>query len=136
MSLDFEVNSDAPITSEDFLKDKADEKRRRKEERRRRKQYKFSDKKHSRPGIAATVLAVLAISSFVIAVILATKAAGEGGREVGILGAVGFVLSLAGILCGLLAFRQTDVYYRFAWIGLIASGIIWLILAVMIVAGL
>jgi len=33
MSLDFEFERDAPVTSEDFLKDKADEKRRRREEK-------------------------------------------------------------------------------------------------------
>lgn len=136
MSLDFEVGQENPITSEDFLVDKADEKKRRKEERRRRKQYKFSDKKHSRLGIASSILALLAIAALVIAIVLATKAAGEGGRIVGILGAAGFVLSLAGVVCGLVAFRQTDVYYRFAWMGLIASGIIWLIMAILMVAGL
>ena len=132
MPVEVEIN-DEPITAEDFLRDKKDEKKRRREEKRRRKHYKFSDKKHPALGIASSILALCAITAVIVAVVIATRAAGEGGQIVGILGAAAFVLSLAGVVCGLLTFRKTDVYYRFAWIGLIASGIIWLMMAIILV---
>ena len=136
MSFDVEVRNDEPITAEDFLIDKKDEKKRRREEKRRRKQYKFSDKKHSVLGVISSLLAIYALAAIVVAIVLATEAAGDGGLIVGILGALAFVLSLAGIICGLLAFRKTDVYYQFAWAGLIANGIIWLLMAILIVMAL
>ena len=67
---------------------------------------------------------------------LSVQADGNGGEIVGQLCGMSFAVSLAGIILGLLSFRQTDVFYRFAWIGIIANGIIWLFDAMMIVMGL
>lgn len=124
------------ILAEDFQNAAADERKRLREEKRRRRKYKFSDKKHSVTGIISSCLALAAIICMAAAIVVSAKAHGSGGTLTARLGAVSFIFSIAGIILGLVSFRKTDVYYTFAWTGLIASGIIWLLCANLIVIGL
>ena len=119
------------ISAADFLTSDADKKKERKKSH--AKQYKFSDKKNSRGGIASSIMALLSLAGIIAAVVIATVANGSGGSIVGYLGGVAFVLSFAGIVTGLLSFRRTDVFYKFAWIGLIANVLIWLFITCIIV---
>ncbi len=130
------MNKEEHISSEDFLRDEKESKKREQEEKRIRKKYKFSDKEHSRWGIASSIIAVFAFAFIVAAIVISTNAGGQGGTLVGVLGAASFISALAGIVIGLLAFRQLDVFYRFAWVGIFANGIIWLIVSALIVLGL
>lgn len=137
MALEFEYgdNSEEHISTEDFLKNERDAEKRAQREKRLRKKYKFSDKKHSLTGILSSIAALLALGFIAAAVIYSTIHKGQGGLEVGILGAVSFVLAVFGMILGLISFRKTDVLLNFAWIGMISSIIIWLIDAVFIVMG-
>ena len=54
------VDEEVHITGEDFVQDAKEEKKRRRAEKKRRKHYKFSDKKHSKWGIASSIFAIFA----------------------------------------------------------------------------
>ncbi len=124
------------ITYEDFIRNDKDEKKRKRAEKKRRRHYKFSDRKQSKRGIASTVLAAVALAFIIAAVVISARAGGEGGEMVGELGFLSLLVSLAAVATGLLAFRQTDVFYRFAWTGIITGGIVWIFDAVVIVIGM
>ena len=138
MALDFEYggNTQQNISSEDFLTNEREARRQARIEKNRRKHYKFTDKEHSRTGIASSVLALNALIFIIAAVVLSTIYHGAGNILVGVLGAISFLSSSAGVVCGLVSFRNTDVLLKFAWMGLIASGILWLIMGVLIVFGI
>ena len=136
MALDFDYKDEEHISSEDFLHDAKEAKKRAKEEKKRRKKTKFSDKSHSVPGIVSSCLALAALGFIIAAIVVSTKARGEGGLSVGVLGGLSFAASLIGAICGLAAFHRTDVILRFAWIGVAANGIIWLAVTIMIAFGM
>jgi len=137
LALDYDYdNNEEHLTSEDFLQNERDAKKKAREAKKLRKKYKFSDKKHSALGIISSVFALIALGLIIAAVLLSAKAHGQGGTAVGVTGAASFVSAVCGIICGLIAFRQTDVILRFAWIGLISSIIIWIIDAMLIVLGI
>ena len=110
--------------------------KRAREDKRRRRKYKFSDKKHSRGGIIATILVIPEIALIVYAVYLATVQKGQGTEIVGWLPFTSLILATIGIILSALGLRKDDTIYTFAWIGLIASIIIWLFIAVLMVSGL
>ena len=131
--MDIISNSENSFTTEDFLI--SDSEKDKKKQRRKNlvRQYKFSDKKHSRSGIISSLLAAASLAAFIIALVLATKAAGEAGSVVGLLGGGAFAASFIGIIIGLFSFRRTDVFYRYAWIGLISNAVIWLFITCIVV---
>ena len=71
-----------------------------------------------------------------MSVILSVHEGGNGGLPVGIFGALSFVTAIAGIITGLISFRNPDVIYKYAWIGLIANGVIWILVAILMVMGM
>lgn len=132
----FNIKTEEHLTTEDFRRDEKEAKERAREEKRFRKNYKFTDKDPSIPGIVSSFLALIALILVVAAIIISTQAAGNGGLSVGIFGAAGFAVSMVGIVFGLAAFRQVDVYLGTAWTGVIANGFIWLFVSTLIVIGL
>ena len=105
-------------------------------DKRRRRKYKFTDKKHSRSGIIATILVLPEIALIIYAICTAVSQKGQGGELVGWLPFASLLLATAGIIMTGLSFRKTDTIYTFSWIGLIASIAVWLFVAVIMVIGL
>lgn len=136
LEYEYEDNIEQHINSEEFLTNEREAARKARQEKRLRKRYKFSDKEHSRLGIASSILAINAIVFLIAAVVISTIYRGQGSWFVGALGVVSFLSSIAGIVCGLVAFRNTDVMLKYAWIGLIANVILWLLMGLLIVMGL
>lgn len=119
-----------------LLNDPGSAKKKARADKRRRRKYKFTDKKHSRSGIAATVMIVPEIALIAYAVVLAVRQKGLGGELVGWLPFIALVMATVGIVLSGIGFRKTDAIYTFSWIGLIASIVVWLFVAVMMVIGL
>ena len=138
MALDYEYGTDAEehISSEDFLTNERDARRRARAAKAARKRYKFSDKEHSVTGIISSLLALTSLIFLIGAIVVSAIFHGAGGSMVGWFGAVSFVLSFAGIICGLVSFHNTDALMKYAWLGLISSGILWLVMGLLIVFGL
>lgn len=131
--MDIITNGENTFTTEDFLISDSEKDKKKQRKRNLVRQYKFSDKKHSRGGIVSSLFALASLAALVVAVVFATNAAGEAGTIVGMLGAGAFVFSFIGIIIGLLSFRRTDVFYRYAWIGLISNAVIWLFITCIVV---
>ena len=136
LEYDYEDNTQQHISSEEFLTNEREAARKARQEKRLRKRYKFSDKEHSKLGIVSSILALNAILFLIAAVVISTIYRGNGSWLVGLLGVIAFISSIVGIVCGLVAFRNTDVLLKYAWIGLIANAILWLLMGLLIVMGL
>ena len=136
MDINLGYDPNEEISTEDFLKDEREAARKARAEKKRRKHYKFSDKEVSKMGLISCGIALLALVLIILSLVVSTKARGNGGESVGYLGGASFVVSLIGIIVGLLSFRQTDVFLASAWVGVIANGMIWLFNGLMIIIGL
>lgn len=136
LKYEYEDNNEIHIKSEDFLVNEKELRRRARADKKLKRRYKFTDKDHSRPGIVSSILALAALIILIAAIVLSTLAHGNGNWLVGLLGALSFVYSFAGAICGIVAFRNTDVLLKYAWLGMISNTIIWLITGTLIVLGL
>ena len=126
----------AKTEHEILLEDPKNARKRRRADKRRRRKYKFSNKHHSKAGIVACALALPAIALFVLALIMATNAKGQGSAYVGWMPFFSMILATTGIVISALTFRKPDTIYTFSWIGLISNSVIWLFVAFVLVIGL
>ena len=67
--------------------------------------YKFSDKSQTLGGMISTVMGLAALVSFGYGIYIAFQAKGNAGLEVGSLGLLSFMLSVIGLVIGLLSFK-------------------------------
>lgn len=136
--MDFENSKIDTAHSEHELlfEDPKTAKKRARADRRRRRKYKFTDKKHSRSGIAATVMVIPEIAFIIYAIHIAVREQGQASELVGWLPFISLLMATVGIVLSSIGFHKTDSIYTFAWIGLFASIVVWLFVAVMMVIGL
>lgn len=119
-----------------LLEDPKQARKKKRADRRRRRKYKFSDKHHTKRGIASAILAVPGAVCVAAAIVMAARTKGEGGLLVGVLPFISILLATAGIILACTTFRKPDTIFTFAWIGLIANVVIWLFVAFVLVIGL
>ena len=67
--------------------------------------YKFSNKSQTLGGVISTIMGLLALASLIYGVYLAFRADGMAGLKVGSLGLLSLMLSVIGVIIGLLSFR-------------------------------
>ncbi len=89
--------------------------------------YKFTNKHNTRGGIIATILGVVAVILLCTGIYISYTNRGNAGIQVGILGALSFIISGIGLINGLLSFKEKDRFYVFSFVGCGISGVIWLI---------
>ena len=95
----------------------------------KKKMYTFSENRHSKQGITATVLGGLSLILFVVLVYIAYWFYGEGGAYLGSLGFTGMVMAIFGVVNGLMSFREKHIIYTFSKVGSILSSValvIWI----------
>ena len=136
MDYDHSVIDQAHSEHELLWEDPGTARKRARADKRRRRKYKFSDKKHSLGGLIATILVIPEIALIAFAIYLATIQKGQGTQIVGWLPFLSLILATIGIILSALGLRKDDTIYTFAWIGLIASIVIWLFIAIMMVSGM
>ena len=95
--------------------------------------YKFTNKHNTRGGIIAKVLAAIILLCTGIYISYTDK--GEAGIQVGMLGALSFLVSGIGLINGLLSFREKERFYVFSFVGCGICGIIWLVTTMIIAYG-
>jgi len=99
-----------------------------------RRSYKFTDKKHTRAGIASSVLGVLALLLLNIGISMAYRSAGNAGSFAGLWGVFSLLGSVAGFVLGVRGFREEDAYYLFSQIGVGLNSILfiaWMLIFIM-----
>lgn len=100
------------------------------------KKYKFTDKKLSRGGILSSLFVLIAAGLLYAGVYISYKADGNGGTNVGLLGAGAFIASIIGFIIGIRSFKKDDVFLGFPWFGVVGNAIIWIFMAGVILVGL
>ncbi len=100
------------------------------------KKYKFTDKKLSRGGILSSLFVLIAAGLLYAGVYISYKADGNGGANVGMLGAGAFLVSITGFIVGIRSFKKDDVFLGFPWFGVVGNAIIWIFMAGVILVGL
>ena len=90
----------------------------------KRKTYSFEEKKHSQKGITSTVVGLLAFVIFVVLILISCYYNGNGGTYLGSIGITVMVLTIYGLICGLLSFQERNKIYTFSKIGSILNGIL------------
>ena len=100
------------------------------------KRYKFTDKKLSRGGILSSLFVLIAAGLLYAGVYISYKADGNGGTNVGMLGAGAFLSSIIGFIIGIRSFKKDDVFLGFPWFGVVGNAIIWIFMAGVILVGL
>lgn len=100
------------------------------------KKYKFTDKKISRGGILSSLFVLIAAGLLGAGVYISYRADGNGGTNVGLLGAGAFLVALVGFVIGIKSFKEDEVFLGLPWFGVVGNAIIWLFMAGVILVGL
>ena len=88
-----------------------------------KKNYMFTNRRHSEKAIMSTVFDVLCTVSLVIVVVLSYSRGGDVPAGYGFTGLFAAILSLVGMLLGVLALREADRFKLFGWLGILLNGV-------------
>ena len=88
-----------------------------------KKNYMFTNRRHSEKAIMSTVFGVLGTVSLVIVVVLSYSRSGDVPAGYGFTGLFAAILSLVGMLLGVLALREADRFKLFGWLGILLNGV-------------
>ncbi len=98
--------------------------------------YKFSNKTHPLLGIMSFLLGVISVGAFVAAITLSVRAGGEVAVQYVLAVILGAVMSVAGVVLGIIARRKRECYYLFPNMGIALNGLMIVIIWVMITEGI
>lgn len=84
-----------------------------------KKNYMFTNRRHSQKAIMSTVFGVLCTVSLVVVICLSYIRNGDVPAGYGYTGVFATVLSLVGLLLGVLAVREPDRFRLFGWLGIL-----------------
>lgn len=91
-----------------------------------RRNYKFTDKRHTRQGLMALALGVLSLVLTAASLLLAYQKSGEAGSIVGLMGIFALLFSIAGFVLAIRGFQEEDVYYISSQIGAVLNGLLFI----------
>ncbi len=98
--------------------------------------YKFSDKSPTLGGTISTIMGIVALITFMWGVFVAFKAKGYAGIEVGTYAIITFLLSLLGMIIGLISFKEDDKFYLLSKIGSLLCGIMLVMMIAIFLMGM
>lgn len=90
---------------------------------RRKANYKFTNKKHPVRAIAATILGTLAVATYIISIVLATKQRGTVGPQIGISTLLGFIYACVGLYLAIVSRMEKEKFYLFCYVGMVLNAI-------------
>lgn len=88
-----------------------------------KRSYMFTNRKHSQKAVMSTVFGVLCTVSLVAVTVLSYSREGDVPAGYGFTGVFAMILSLIGLVLGILAVRETDRFKFFGWLGILLNGI-------------
>ena len=91
-----------------------------------RRNYKFTDKKHTRRGPGSLVLGALSLILTILSLSLSYRMSGEAGSIVGLMGIFALLFSITGFVLAVRGFREEDVYYITSQIGAVLDGVLFI----------
>ena len=100
----------------------------------RRERYIFTDKKHPEKGIFSSAMGLIALSGIALAVKFSFDRGGEAIANYAVAVLLSFVIALCGLVFGVIAHRQKDVFYLFPNFGIFFN--VTALIACCVIAGL
>lgn len=101
-----------------------------------RRNYKFTDKKHTKQGLASSALGLLALGLTAVSLLISYQKAGEAGSVTGLLGLLSMLAAAVGFTLAVRGFREEDVYYLTAQTGVVINGVLLILWALVCVIGM
>lgn len=101
-----------------------------------KRSYKFTDKKHTKQGMASTALGVAAFLLLGIGFWMAYQNAGAAGSITGLLGLWSMLFSVVGFILGMKGFQEEDVYYLFSQIGVMLNSVLFILWVLIFIVGM
>lgn len=98
--------------------------------------YKFSTRKHSVGGVVSTLMFLGAMALLIWAITVSFEAKGKGDTVVGEIAFTSFAVGIAGMIIGLLSYKESDRYYTFSFIGALLNGIFSIAMFMLFIVGL
>jgi len=86
--------------------------------------YSFTEKRNAKGGVIATGLGVLSLLAFLILAGVAYAFKGQGGIYLGTIGLTAMIISICGLIIGLVSFGEEDKTYFYSKLGSVLSGLI------------
>ena len=102
--------------------------------RKRRGNYKFTEKTHSKRGIAGFVIAAISIGIFAYVVWNSFSHEGAGSMYLGSAGVTSMILAIVAFVLAVMSLREEDSFKLFPYLSTICSGLAlatWIALYVM-----
>lgn len=97
--------------------------------------YIFTNKKHPEKGIFSMILGILSMVTFCLAVYDSYVGGGVSSARYGAAGVLGVIFMVAGLVLGVLSFREKDTFKLFPVLGLILNSIAFFMLSLILYAG-
>ena len=107
-----------------------------KEEEMAKRSYKFTDKKHTRQGVASSLLGFTALVLLGAGLWMAYRMVGGAGPAIGLMGLLSLIFSVIGFILGIRGFQEDEVYYLFSKIGVGLNGMLFILWMLIFVAGM
>lgn len=104
--------------------------------KRRKEGLRLTDKKHPKQGIWATALGVLSIVIFLVLCFMSGEARGKSGIEIGFMGLLCVLVSLAGFVLAWLSLRLENIRQLFPSLGVIINGLMLLLYLIVYILGM
>lgn len=98
--------------------------------------YKFSDKSQTLGGTLSTLMGVGSLVCLLYGIYMSFSAGGNGSSIVGALGILAFILSLMGMIVGLMSFKEQDKFYMLSKAGSLLCGITFITMLAIFLMGI
>lgn len=98
--------------------------------------YKFSDKSQTLGGTLSTLMGAGSLICLLYGIYVSFTADGNGGSIVGALGIMAFILSLTGMVFGLMSFKEQDKFYMLSKVGSLLCGITFIVMLAIFLMGI
>lgn len=99
--------------------------------RRRKRSYKFTEKKQSKRGIFALILAIISIVCLCVVVVESSGAGGNGTMYLGSIGVASMLLALVALVFAIKSMFEEESFKLFPYLGLgssIFASAVWVVL--------
>ena len=100
------------------------------------RRYKFSNKKHPWQAQGSMILGIISLVSIITVIVFSFRQAGETKPGYGVTGLLAAIFTLAGLILGLVSFRQRESFRLLGILGCVINGLVLLSVGALFAWGL